>query len=713
MSTLPNILNPIKQDYKLDVNPILNQFKLMKGFMQRIYKLTDDEAKTITLNILKEHSTDPMISVYIRDEKTGDKFKKAIKLSDYIKDALRVGNTIAPSLTIYKRSGEDGGEHSLIKEFTDEGLARRSVAKRAAADAFEAKDFWKASELTDLQKVLKLMNNALSGAFASPGTPHYNPSAHYALTSTTRTVSSIGNVKTESIVTGNRIYLTIDFVLEHILSIVEFGQKEKWAKVLKDYNIYIPNTIDLLNMIKKSTSKYWDSEEHFKILFNYIETLDGVEKAMILYTDDLYHFNLHNREFTHLMITRMGEKHSNGVLKEEQANYIKLQEDWKINLASHICLDELRGMKINVEKMKNSGILKLIAGTLLNINDVFDYYGPLLNAMLGSEILPVGIAHAKEMVREAIVLSDTDSTCGSYENWVTDILGREDYSYIGVGISASVMTLVSLSTENAINIFTTNMNVGSNSKGKLKMKNEFYWKTFAVGSSTKHYYAMVYIKEGFVFEEPELELKGSSFINSKSPLKFRNKRDEIIRYINECKVNNKKIDTLYIIQEVRRMEDGIVESVLAGDLDILESGVVKGKNAYNQAKLASSPYQHNILWNRIFAKKYGAIEAGEFPYLKYSVNITSKKLLLEFLNSIEDLEIRENFEQYIKEFKKEKFTTFLLPKERLETTGVPIELRPYVNVNKIIISSCKPLYLILETLNVIVPQDKILKDLGY
>jgi len=590
-------------------------------------------------------------------------------------------------------------------------LEERAKTKKAAATAYANGDMWLASELTNKQKILKLLNNALSGAFASAGTVHFNPSAHYSLTSMTRTTSGLGNLFSESIAGGNRYYANLDTIMGHLLTTVNYSEYDKITATMKKLDLHYPTVNETMEAILYSASLYGIGAKDLEIVYNYVYNLEPAERAAIVYTNDFYHLERFNRKFIRSLLIKTSKMES-GLIEDldEQIEIIFDSMGEYLSLGLHICMDHAKGIEIK-PKIRGTKLADYLSSTILNIVEQFKYYGDLYRTFFGGRIHPPGVADIKDMVRRVIVLSDTDSTCSTFAYWVREIIGKDDYTSRGVGISATVMTIVSLGMRNGINGFTINMNVAERNEGLLEMKNEFFWKTFSVGNATKHYYAYVFIKEGMVLREPELELKGSQYIASKTGLKFREHRDTMIRDVNEDIVNGRVINVQHYIKRTLELEQDIIDSVLHGDLSIMESTTIKGKRSY--ARPTSSPYQHYNFWKEVFADKYGSINEPPYVALKFNTTATTKGKIDVYLEGIEDNTIREKFKAYLKKYNKNSLKSLLLPHEILLSRGVPKELAPIVDTTRIIVNNLSPIYRVLSSIGIEVKFGQTLTSMGY
>ena len=187
------------------------------------------------MKLLKTKGVDnPLIEYYYTND-NGDKELRVDKVTDYIKDVKANNEIMAPSFTTYIHPDQKKSMHA---NFLDTNI---NLRKKDKANAFKYKqlgDMDKYVYYNTLQKTRKIFNNSLSGAYASQSTILYNPTAHYTLTSMTRSVTSIGNSITESIVAGNKHFRNADTVFNYVLAVLTNIDMRNVKDVVDKYNLY-------------------------------------------------------------------------------------------------------------------------------------------------------------------------------------------------------------------------------------------------------------------------------------------------------------------------------------------------------------------------------------------------------------------------------------------------------------------------------------------
>ena len=152
----------------------------------------------------------------------------------------------------------------------------------------------------------------------------------------------------------------------------------------------------------------------------------------------------------------------------------------------------------------------------------------------------------------------------------------------------------------------------------------------------------------------------------------------------------------------------LIEKVKEGNVDVFKMAKVKNREAY-AADIGISPYFHYLLWNEAFAPVYGEAPNPTYMALKIPLKINSKKDMEEFLKSIDNEIIRNGILKMMKEYKKDKIGTFLVPLINALEKGIPKELLNYIDIDGLIKDNCNVMYIILSSLGFYLkPEEKVL-----
>ena len=692
-------------EYSINLRPVNEYFKQASVYVSKEFGIPIEEAGKYVKEVLQESkTTNPIVKYRYRSE-NGDRIIREDKLTNYIKEVIDNGEVLVPSFTSYAHPSK---ERSLHADFLSINIAKR---KQDKANQFKYKqqgDKQKELHYKTMQNVRKIFNNSLSGAYASASTVLYNPSAHYTLTSITRSVASVGNSITESIVAGNKHFREPEIVMNYITAIITKCHKNGIEHVIDKYKLYIPTPEEVFDTMLYSFKYYWRDEEYEKRILEYLQKLSSVELVAVCYTNDLWHLRKFNPDFVKDLINSMVVKCDKVTCDPE---YLTNAPEGIDILAKIICSEEIKGKDINYKNLVGDPIMWKLASTAKNIIEVITRYKTFFRVFFITDVLPPNIAYIKDMLRDSIVLSDTDSTCGSYDKWVEWYYGNIKFSDEAIALSAAVMTINTQVMDHYLKVFARNMNVAEHLTELIKMKNEYFWTVFTTANVSKHYFASTAIQEGNVFATPEREIKGVHIIASPAEQSIVKRIHNYISEINAKIVNNEKISLKHYLTSVADLEREIINKVKTGNIDIFKLDKIKEPSSYKLEK-EKTPYINHIMWESVFAPKYGSPGEPTYLIIKVPTIINSKKDMVEYLDNIQDVEIKNNLKDFLTRYNKEVITTFRPPHNIVTSSGIPEEILPVIDYKRIVEDNLGSAYILLESLGFYRGKN-ILTELGY
>lgn len=695
------------KDYKIDMSPVQQYIKQATLYVHKTVGLSlEDAEKMVRKQIKKSDIVNPEVKYNYRND-NGDVTVEQTSLMHYIEDNVRSNHIVVPSMTAYVHPSKD---KSLHAEFLERNIASRNADKKKAFQYKQEGNSVLHGRFNTLQKSKKIANNSLSGAYASISTILYNPSAHYSLTSTTRTATSIANAVTESMVAGNKHYREPYIVLNYIVSTVQTVNYDSINNIINKYNIYKPTAEEVLTAIRRSSDLYWTNDLYFDKILELLNSLDGVERAMVLYVNDFYNLRVFNDGLVRGMISKLSKRVKG--LTDNPLEVLNNSEEFVLNLIHHICAPDIKGKKVNYKDMVGSEELDYLGSTALNVNLTLEMYSDLLQAFFRNDVMPVSVAYIRDIVRRVTVLSDTDSTCATYQEWVEWYLGEILFSEEATAVSASVMSVVTQVLEHKLRQYTSNLNVPDNLKGKITYKGEFYWHTMTPMSVAKHYFASVAIQEGNVFANDDLELKGVNLIASNAPMFVQKITKDTIIEINETINRNEKLSLMKYIKIAADLERRLLKELAEGNTEVLKMGKLKEASGYKLGP-DKSPYINHILWDTVLSDKYGKIDEPPYTTVKVPTTLKTKRLLNNFLDNMEDQVLKNKFLDFCAKYDKDSIGTFHLPMVIIGEHGIPEDLIPAIDSDRIVFDSLGALYMVLSGIGFYKKEGMKLIDMGY
>lgn len=652
---------------------------------------------------------------YLDREENGDRVQKRDTLYNYITKSVKDGEIITPTFTTYVNPHR---QKSLLSMYVENNIAGRGKAKKEMFAARGRKDHVLAAFKEVEQKGKKLSNNAISGAHVSASTPLFNKTAHSTLTSTCRTTSGYGNANNEKFLSGNRHYHNYQIVLNNITAIINNFDAELMQQVIDKYGLHLPTAEEAGQCVAYSARQYWWNTKQALLVQDYLEKLTPLELAAFVYSGDAYHLRKHNQKFFFDFVTRL----SNKVEGEhaEPMRVIKSAPELYVNLAHQICRKEMAGRAKKYDELAESEegrqTLQTLARTIENVADTIYEHRDLIEAFWMPEILPASVAYFPESIRRTALTSDTDSTIFTVQEWVqwyND--GTFAFTDRTHAVYVTLVTLASASITHVLAKMSANLGIVPEHQSKIKMKSEFTFDVFVPTQLGKHYFACISCQEGNVFDELEYEIKGAQLRSANAPRHIIETAKKMMQEIIHSVIDNKKISLKYYLTWVADIERSIEASLKEGKLEFLRSGSIKDAGSY-KGEQEDSPYQHHFFWNEVFGPKYGAMPSPPYDTFKVSTITDKPSRMKEWLDKMEDKDLKERLTTYLARAEKTAMGTFHLPKEILYAQGIPKEIIDVIDVENIQADVCRIFYIIIETLGFYSMGDKmkrLLSKSGY
>jgi hypothetical protein len=686
-------------DYTNSVFPLENFKKQLKRYLNRRHGIPEDKLDDKVKEVLEASGVkDPEVVYVDRDLDTLDKDYATTSLMTYINNVHTENEYLTPAFTTYTRKIGP----SMQAEFIQEGLTLRKEHKGAAKKYDSIGDKLRYRTHDTLQKTFKLRNNALSGASLSPSTIFNNPSMHFSLTSGTRTLASIGNLVSEMMVKGRRAYIDPEVVINHAYATAESTNTRQVRDALDKYKLKIPTTDDLMGIVEYNTRDFWISKSKLDSIKEALSSLTPEEKTAFAYTNDLYHMRKFNYDIVHTMLKELsmivyGE--------DEDIEYVKNTDEFIVNIAHHICFSTLAGEGLDYSKFPAKARREL-TGTVKHLVKVLEHYQLLIDAFFHTDVIPVNIAYVQDLPMYAIALSDTDSTCASYDNWIETGMENEH----AVGYAATVLMFNSGLVNHYLRQIGANFNTDKEKQVFIGMKNEYFWRSFAGPGISKHYFADIKIKEGLVYDDPRMEVKGVNLIASTVPKEFRDRFTEMITDITNELYENNVISAKKYISGVVEIEKEIIERIARADDTLIKSMTINAPSGYKRAEDDANIKDYHF-YNAVFEEKYGKTDT--LPILCKKLLIRQDIPLHDMVDNIKDTTIREKWKQWLVTHPKKEITQIRFPHNILSIKGIPDELFPMLDKKRFVTDNLGQFYMALSAIGVDIKPGYILTEQGY
>lgn len=697
-------------EYKRNINPIRDALEQSAIYLSTMTGDPYEKCLEYLRNKVKNGGFDGRMKnptvVYFERPDGADRHKTEISLTGYINTVLNNNEVLAPSFTAYVNPKKRA---SILVSYMDANVKKRSINKKAAFKAKAEKNKALYTIKNNEQTANKLKNNACSGGFVAGGCVINNPSAHSTLTSTTRTVSSFGNASNERVVSGNRHYRDTNIALFNILSIISRTDYEKVEQAMSTLGLKYPSAQETYDCMYYSLKLYNPERKGLMEIRALIDRLTPLQRAVVVYTGDLYHLRIHNPEFMHGLISKMSQK-TDEFICDDPLSYMKKLDENTAALVHLICREEVKGIGKEYEKIPEH--LALLASCGINIQKTIQEKRVLFEAFFVTDNVPPSVAYIPDMCRRAVVLSDTDSTCFSTDEWMMWYSGKDYFDRNDIQIGGAVAYVVTETVVHILALLSSNIGVDKSRLGVLAMKNEYLWPVMIPTAVAKHYYALTWMREGAVYATLEEEIKGVHLKNSSSPESIVNHSARLMVSILTEIYEKGKVHIVPYIQEVAAIERKIVETLLSGDISYFRSTTIKDKGSYKLDE-TKSPYRNYVFWNEVFLPKYGEIDPPEYSAIKVPTTLVNPTAFRNWIDGITDKDFSERLRAWALANGKKEMPTLYMPVDFIISNGMPEEVRPVINTKHTAIEMTNAYRLVFASLGIFFKQDYLITEHGY
>ena len=695
--------------YTTALNPVKTYVDQLCQFIQVKKGVSAEVAMGHAKEILKTHFKDRTMKCFERVE-NGDRTVKDTTLYRYLTDNLKQGNIIAPTLTTYTSRAED---KSMLSEFVFMAVTKRKVAKKEAHVAKAQGNTLLADHKNNEQNLLKIYANSLSGAFGLEACILYNPSNHSTLTSLTRTMTSLSNANNERIIAGNRYYPRPQDILNNLVYINTNTDPLQIEQICQQLGLHLPSVEETVEVLKYSSDLYFsDAGYYAQFIIPYLQRLTAGQRAAICYTGDLYHLRKFNPAFMMDLVKSLIHKVQATSPIEGVADKLYALDENFVFFIHHIFFNELKGKgkDYNAPGLKDTLLPESIYLTACNTEAGLRKYQAFFNCFFMSPVLPVNSFRLKNMRRRVVVLSDTDSTCFTLDEWVRWFRGGKfhiDEETIALG--GLISFFASQAIVNLLRILSRNLNIDATLIDKLGMKNEYLWLAHAPAEVSKHYYAYTVLQEGTVLTKEEIEIKGVHLKNSTVPKFVVDDGKAMMKEILETVSSNQDLQFGRFLKRVTDMEQAIIDSVKRGEPVFLKRSKINNEGAY-ALEASKSPYGRHLFWNEVFGPNYGEFPQPPYGVIKLPTTVTSRTALHEWIESFPDPEMKERMRNWCIRNNKQDLPTLYLNEDFVAGNGIPQILLDVVDISRIVLDVTLQHRVILETLGPMLYKDKLVKD---
>lgn len=697
-----------KTQYTTGLSPLKSYAEQLSRYIQTKTGCPQEVANEKTKEIIRQHFKDRTMKCFERGE-NGDLGVKDTTLFRYIGDNLKQGNILTPTFTSYSSRAQD---KSMLSEFVLVAVSKRKIAKKEAQKAKAAGNTLLADHKNNEQNVHKGYANSLSGAFGLETCILHNPANHSTLTSITRTMTSLSNANNERIVAGNRYYPRGIDILNNLVYITTYTNTQQIQATCEEFKLHLPTVQETVQVLKYSSDLYFYDEPYYqKFIIPYLERLTPAQRAAICYTGDLYHLRQFNPEFVRTLVDALTSKVQASEPIPDIADKLYALDENFLYYIHHVFFYELKGKGKDYRDpmLRDTLIPESIYLTALSAQTTLKKYQTFFNTFFMSPIMPVNSFRLRNMRRRVVVLSDTDSTCFTTDEWVKWYKGGPfiiDDKTIALG--GLISFFASQAIVHLLRILSRNLNIDPELVDKLGMKNEYLWLAHSPAEVSKHYYAYTVLQEGTVLTKEEIETKGVHLKNSTVPKFVIEDGKKMMEEILKTVASNQTLEFRKYLKQVIDMENCIIDSINRGEPVFLKRSKINNETAYAQ-EASRSPYGRHMFWNEVFGPAYGEFPAPPYGVLKLPTIVTSKTALTAWIESFEDLAMKERMIAWCQRNNKKDLPTLYLNEDFVAGYGIPKVLLQVVDIDRIVLDVTLQHRVILETLGPMLYKDRLVQ----
>lgn len=720
-----HFLLPVDQ-YKRDLNPVRDWLHQTAWYSSRSLGRSYEECYNHLRNKLKTKAIkidDPTV-VFFHREENGDRHTKTTTLQSYINSTLTGNSIIVPTFTTYLPPSVI---ESPVVGYLDDNVKVRKVYKKRAQQYEADGDTVNFIFYNNRQDNAKRASNSVSGGFVAEGSVIRNRSGHSTLTSITRSIASLSNASNERLIEGNRHYYTPQITLNNIISVCSTSDLAHIDFTIKAFGLRYPTVEETKDCIFRSYNLYCLDTLAFRSIAMFIEKLTNTERAALVYTGDLYHLKELNPDFMRVFLSQLSclemAPHSGDIneaektLQEINSNpvkYIYSCDEQIVNFAHQTNFTMMKGKGKDYSGLTKEEQVKL-AMSCFNIGETVKHYRDFLRAFFLTKNSPCTIATIQYQIRRSVVLSDTDSTMFSVDSWVLWYFGEIKFEDEHYALAGSVVYMATQAIAHILALFSANMGVEQKRLFTLAMKPEFVFPVFAQTSVSKHYFTARAVKEGNVYKDIEMEIKGVHMVDSTVPINIitdaANTMEDIIRTV----LRGEQLSLTKILTKTADVEREIIRSIRRGETTYLRKTKIKERSAYKQAEdgIDRTPYRFYTCWEQCFADKYGRY--GEPPYLAVRVplNLPNPSSVKFWLDGLQNRTFAAAFSQWMGNSGMTKIGLLPIPIMFTESNGVPEELISIVDDKRIALTLTRSFRNIIESHGFFPKNDLLISEMGY
>ena len=628
---------------------------------------------------------DPAMTQLIKKDR-GHRIEDTTSFLNYVQEITDSGRIVSPSMVVYERPEV---EKSVTAEWQEDNIKARKTSKKAMFQFKQLGDLLKSALADYDQNARKIRINSVSGQRGFEGNALYLSTGHSSLTSLCRAAAGYGNATVERFLMGSKHYHTPEIARANLTAIITIENLERMDATIKKYGLIYPEPQDVVDMVEHSGSLYWRIPHELEKFLHMAKGMTPLERAACVYSGDMYHVAKHNPAIVKEMMSELIALDISDIpddIDTDQA--LKSLDATDIAYVNALCASVLKGTTHELVKENDPKGWLTIGKTAAKFLKASQKWGEFISGLFVPDHLPPTVASLKSIQRRACLAADTDSSIFTTEYWVQWYSGTMDRGEVNDRIWYLATYMACQCIAHSLAMLSANVGVEIDNIFRLAMKNEYGFPVFARTNLAKHYYALMSMREGNIYEEDETETKGVGLRGSATQKQTLEGGDRMRRKILDAANTGEKLSALELMQEVAKFELDTIRSIMRGEYTYLKSASIKPETN-------KMPYFE--LWQDVFGPKYGESIQPPIPVVKVTTELTNKTKLREWLAEIEDRALAERMEAWLAKYDRSDLPTVYLPTMAIKQCGLPTEIQAAANVRKLTYQINEGFYRTLES----------------
>lgn len=657
---------------------------------------SEERLRAFARKVVESNIKRPTADVLVHPE-AGVTQRKQLDLLTHLN--LLQDNIITPSGSVYCPPQK---KESLIKASLDENVKGRKINKTKMLEYAEQGDKVRAQIYNFLQASNKIFNNSVPGAMGSQYNCLYDLPGYNAVTSTARHSVRSGYAHVEKLLEGN-LYITcpedvINYCVNH-----QRNRPNTVRLVMLRYNLYQPTADDLFEHFATSLAYYTNVRAIAGQIKSYLQMLSQDDLAFIFYAGCLRNLVRKNdslfRSFFQDFFTTdlpIDEDLKSKEGHELMGSVYKIEKDL-FAMVSSLNYDQIKRKKLeDAVTQEADGVRKMVTiGRHMNAS--IEKTRDLFETFFRVDVDVAQTVHYPNIVRKAVLVSDTDSVIFSTQSMVEWYAGAANFTRQAYEINAFSVYLISRTLEHVFARLSVGFGMSGSDINLICMKNEFLYPLLMRTPLAKHYAGWITIQEGKILPEPKKDIKGINFRGSDLCSETNDGAEAFLTWMMTTVMKDNSLSISECMAKVVEHERTVYNSIIAGKRDFLGMASVKPKEEYKDPM--QSDYFYYMFWTDVFAETFGEFQ---LPNKGLELNVLGggkalkEPAWLERLQQF-DPKAHERLLNFFERYPKKKVTRIILPPTLKE---IPAIFQPVIDLRNIIFRNGRPFYLTLRSLGI-------------